>query len=701
MLDYPDTPTDDVVDDYHGERVGDPYRWLEDTETAETSAWIDEQNAVTFAHLETLEARGPIRVRVSELWDYTRYGSASDPVPVQAGARTFYFRNDGLQDQPVLWVEEDGSGEPARMLLDPNTLSADGTVAVTSFDVTRDGRRIAYGLASGGSDWQAIRVRDVDTGTDLDERISWVKFSRPSWTHDGAGFFYARYPRPDPEAELLEINRGQQLYYHRLGTGQGTDQLILQRPDRPEWGFQADVTEDGRYVLIHVWQGSASENRLFYLDLLDPDHPVLEGVVPQPLIVEGDASYRFIGNVGSVAYILTDLGAPRRRVVAVDLTNPGRESWVTVVPEDPAVLESGRLIGSRLVLAYLRDAASELRVLDLEGRRLREVALPGSGTVAGFWGRADDPRMFVSYASFIQPTTVYRSDVEEGTLRLFGESPGVPPDDMVTHQVFFTSRDGTRVPMFVTHRRGLVKDGARAVLLYGYGGFNVSLTPFYSVPNRVWLELGGVLAVPNLRGGGEYGEAWHKAGTLERKQNVFDDCIGAAEYLIAEGYTNPDRIAISGASNGGLLVGACMTQRPDLFAVALPAVGVMDMLRFHRFTIGWAWVSDYGSADEPEAFRYLRAYSPLHSLTDGVCYPATLVTTADRDDRVVPGHSFKFVARLQAAQGCRRPVLIRVDRQAGHGAGKPTRKQIDEAADRLAFAWHHLGQGTSTSLRRT
>ncbi len=691
MNPYPKTPRGTVVDDYHGVSVPDPYRWLEDTEARATFEWVEDQNAITERHLATIPNRRAVRDRVAELWDYTRYGTPAYPVPVLAGGCRFFFRSDGLQNQPVLFVEPE-HGE-ARVLMDPNTLSEDGTVALSSFDVTHDGRLLAYALTHGGSDWQEIRVRDVDTGADLPDHVEWMKFASPSWTRDGRGFFYSRYPAPDARDALLETNRGQQLYYHRLGTDQSQDVLIYERPDEPDWGFMARVTEDGRYAVIHVWHGSASENRLYYLDLEHPANPLLDGEV-RPIMDDGDASYAFVANLGERFLVLTDLEAPRRRLVAVDLRKPEPEHWESIIPEDEPVLESVRLLGGRLVAAYLVDARGELRVHDLDGIQLPGIALPTLGSVAGFGGSETKSEMFFAFTSFVHPRTVYRCELDSRTTEVYGTTPDFDVSDLVTEQVFVASKDGTRVPMFITHRRGATRDGDRPVMLYGYGGFNVSLSPFFSVANLVWMEMGGVLAVPNLRGGGEYGEEWHRSGTRERKQNVFDDFQAAATHLIEAGYTRPERIAISGGSNGGLLVGACMIQRPDLFAVALPAVGVMDMLRFHRFTIGWAWVSDYGSADEPEEFAFLRAYSPLHTLEDGECYPATLVTTADRDDRVVPGHSFKFTARLQEAQGCDRPVLIRVDRQAGHGAGKPTRKLIDEAGDRLAFAWHHLGQGT-------
>jgi prolyl oligopeptidase len=631
---------------------------------------------------------------MSELWDYVRIGTPLHPVPFTGGDRYFYLRQEGLQAQPVLHVQEGLSGEP-RALLDPNALSLDGTVALSSLDVTPDGALVAYGLTDGGSDWQEIRVRDVSTGTDLTDRVSWVKFSSPSWTHDGRGFYYSRYPEPREGERLLEANRRHQLCYHRLGTEQSEDVLVLERRDHPEWGFQASVSEDGRYVLIHVWHGTAPENRLYVQDLGDPERPSVSARV-RPILDRGDASYVSIGNEGARLFLLTDREAPRKRVVSLDLDAPGTPSLQEVVPEQTHVLEGASLLGGRLVLSYLDDAKASLRQYTLSGDRLPdELTLPGPASVAGVSGKYGRTEIFVAFSSFLHPTSILRHELDSGSTEAFMRpSLDFDPSAFETSQEFFDSRDGTRVPMFVVHRRGLRRDGSHPALLYGYGGFNVSLTPFFSIPHAVWLEMGGVLAVPNLRGGGEYGEDWHRAGTKEQKQNVFDDFLAAAEHLVESGYTRAGRIAIAGASNGGLLVGASIIQRPDLFGAALPSVGVMDMLRFHLFTIGWAWASDYGSSEDPEGFHYLYAYSPLHNVEDGGCYPATLITTADHDDRVVPGHSFKFAARLQEAQGCDKPVLIRVDVRAGHGAGKPTRMLIDEATDRLAFAWWHLTSGS-------
>ncbi len=693
-LAYPETQVVDVVDDFHGTAVADPYRWLEDTDAPETRRWIEAQNRVTFGYLERLPARERLRERLTELWDYPRYG-----VPSFEGGVYIWRKNDGLQNQPVLYAQASLEEEP-RPLIDPNRFSEDGTIALTSTEASPNGRYLAYGTSSGGSDWQEFRVREIATGEDLDDHLRWIKFSGMTWTKDETGFFYARYPRPEGRDTLLAENRNHQLFYHRVGTPQSEDRLVYERPDEPEWGFGAEVTDDGRFLVLHVWHGTDPKNRIYYADLGDPEAPRLEGLEGRiaPLLDEFDASYDFIGNVGEIFYFLTDNDAPRGRVIAVDLDHPGADRWMTIVPEREDALQSAHLVGGRLALRYLRDARSRVEFRSLEGEPLGTLELPTLGTVSGLSGEPDRDELFFAFTSFLHPTTVFRHDLRTGRSEVLFE-PGVEldPEAYETRQVFYRSKDGTRVPMFLTHRKGMERDGSHPVLLYAYGGFNIPVTPGFSVVNLAWLEEGGVYAVANLRGGGEYGREWHDAGRLKNKQNVFDDFIAAAEWLVAEGYTRPERIAIAGGSNGGLLVGAAMTQRPDLFGVALPAVGVMDMLRFHRFTIGWAWTSDYGSAEDPEMFPVLHAYSPYHNLRDGVCYPATLVTTADHDDRVVPGHSFKFTARLQAAHACDRPVLIRIETRAGHGAGKPTEMQIEEAADRLAFALANLGLNESAA----
>jgi prolyl oligopeptidase len=673
-LRYPDTHRSSHIDVYHGVQVADPYRWLEDPDSEETRKWIEAQNDVTFPYLEAIPERDSIRRRLTELWDYERYG-----LPRQRGGRYFYTRNDGLQNQSVLLVAESLDDEP-RELLDPNKLSEDGTVALASWEVSEDGRYLAYGLASGGSDWNEWKVRDVGSGRDMEDHLRWVKFSGVSWTPDNKGFFYSRYDEPKEGEELTGVNYYQKLYYHRLGDPQASDQLIYERKDQKEWGFAGHVTEDGDYLIITVWRGTEEKNQVFYKRLDDPESPVVE------LLTGFDAEYEFVANDGSTFWLLTDNDAPLRRLVAVDIHRPDAGNWREVIPQDKAVLRGVSLVGERFFASYLRDASTVIRVFRVDGTRAGKVALPAIGSAGGFGGRRKDVETFYHFTNFTTPATIYRYDVASGESSVF-RRPDVDfdPLDYATRQVVYRSKDGTRVPMFITHRRGLKLDGDNPTLLYGYGGFNITLTPQFSVTNLVWLERGGVYAVPNLRGGGEYGRAWHEAGMLENKQNVFDDFIAAARWLIKNQYTRPRRLAIRGGSNGGLLVGAAMTQEPDLFAAALPAVGVMDMLRYHKFTIGWAWVSEYGSSNDPDQFRTLLDYSPLHNLQPGVRYPATLITTADHDDRVVPAHSFKFAARLQHAHGGESPVLIRIETRAGHGAGTPTSKLIDASADWLAF----------------
>jgi prolyl oligopeptidase len=596
----------------------------------------------------------------------------------------------------VLFWQPSLDSEP-RVLLDPNALSEDGTVALTVTSVSEDGRYLVYGTSSGGSDWQEFRVREVETGRDLPDHLRWIKFSGASWTHDGRGFFYSRYDEPTGVA-LTAVNRDQKLYYHRIGTPQSEDVLVYERPDQPEWGFSGQVSEDGRYLVVSVWHGTDRRNRVHYMDLGDLRAPRVQGNLVR-LLDDFDASYSFVGNDGPVFYFHTDLQAPRSRVIAVDTRRPQRDGWRTLIPQADDVLQGVGMVDNQFVASYLHDAHSRIRVFGLDGSLVREIELPTLGSIGSFSGRRSDSEAFYAFTSFLYPTTIFRYNFRSGESSVF-RRPDVDfdPSQFETKQVFYTSNDGTRVPMFITHRKGIALDGTNPTLLYAYGGFNASMTPHFSTSNLVWLEMGGVYALANLRGGGEYGEEWHRAGTKERKQNVFDDFIAAAEFLIDQRYTSPRRLAISGGSNGGLLVGAVMNQRPELFGAALPAVGVMDMLRFHRFTIGWAWVSDYGSAEDPAMFPHLFAYSPLHNLREGTCYPATMVTTADHDDRVVPGHSFKYAAALQQAQGCPNPTLIRIETRAGHGAGKPTHMIIQEAADRWAFLVRSLNM--QPDLRR-
>nr|WP_041569579.1 prolyl oligopeptidase family serine peptidase [Chloracidobacterium thermophilum] len=672
---YPPSKKVEQVDDYHGIKVADPYRWLEDADSPETKAWVEAQNKVTFGFLESIPERARLRERLTQLWNYEKFG-----VPFREGDRYFFTRNDGLQNQSVLYVGRTPDDPQARVLLDPNTLSADGTVALTNYAVSDDGKLLAYGLATAGSDWNEWRVRNVETGEDLPDRLQWVKFSGASWTKDGRGFFYSRYDEPKEGNLLQSTNYYQKLYYHRVGTPQSADELVYERRDHKEWGFGGYVTDDGRYLGIVVTMGTSPKNLFFYKDLTNPEAKVVE------LIPDFIADFTPVGNDGTTFYFRTDWEAPRGRLIAIDATRPERANWREIIPQSRDTLEAVRWVGGRFIALYLSDAKTQVRMFDREGKFVQEIALPGIGTAVGFGGKPEATETFYAFTSFTQPTSIYRYDFATGKSTLLRQPKvAFDPGAYVTQQVFYKSKDGTRIPMFIVHRKGLKQDGKNPTLLYGYGGFNISLTPSFSPARIAWLEMGGVLAIPNLRGGGEYGEEWHQAGTKLKKQNVFDDFIAAAEWLIREKYTQPARLAIQGGSNGGLLVGACMTQRPELFGAALPAVGVLDMLRFNKFTIGWAWESDYGSPQNPEEFKALYAYSPLHNLKPGTRYPATLITTADHDDRVVPAHSFKFAAALQAAHKGDAPVLIRIETRAGHGAGKPTSKLIEETADVWAF----------------
>ncbi|MEO0739913.1 MAG: prolyl oligopeptidase family serine peptidase, partial [Cyanobacteria bacterium J06649_12] len=634
-------------------------------------AWVEAQNEVTFSYLRQLPAVEPLQQRLTELWNYERYS-----VPFKRGGRYFYYKNDGLQNQAVLYTQPSLEAE-AVVLLDPNTLSADGTVALGSIAVSEDGQYLAYSLSSSGSDWLEWRVRAIATGQDTTDHLQWSKFSGAAWSHDHQGFFYSRYDEPAEDAQFEEVNYYQKLFYHRLGTPQADDTLVYERPDEKEWGFQGQVTNDGRYLIISVWRGTERKNLIFYQDLQTPNSEVKE------LVSQFEASYNLIDSDGATFWFQTDLDAPRGRVIALDLTTGNTPQ--EIIPEAEETLDAVSLLNHQFVVNYLKDAYTTIQIFDLDGQLLRTLELPGIGSAGGFDGKKEETETFYRFSSFTVPSRIYRYNLETGEQTLFRESQvAFDPNLYETQQVFYTSQDGTRIPMFITHKKGLTPNGHTPTLLYGYGGFNISLSPNFSVSNLVWLELGGIYAVANLRGGGEYGETWHQSGTKLHKQNVFDDFISAAEWLIDNNYTQPQNLGIMGGSNGGLLVGACMIQRPDLFAAALPAVGVMDMLRFNQFTIGWAWESDYGSPQNPEEFEALYAYSPLHNLTPSN-YPTTLITTADHDDRVVPAHSFKFAAALQAAHQGDNPVLIRIDTKAGHGAGKPTAKIIEEVADKWAF----------------
>lgn len=679
---YPVARKGDQVDDYHGVKVPDPYRWLEDLDSEETRKWVEEENKQTFAYLAEIPARTTIKDRLTKLWNYEKYG-----VPFKEGNRYFYTRNSGLQNQSVLYSVNSLDAEP-QTLLDPNTLSSDGTVALSGTAVSNDGKLLAYSLSASGSDWQEWKVRDVSTGKDLTDDMKWSKFSNASWTRDGSGFFYVRYDEPKGDA-LKDTNYFQKLYFHKIGSPQSEDLLVYERPDQKDWLFDGKVSKDGNYLIIAVSQGTDVKSRIYYKDLRTKDSQVVK------LLDDFDAAYVFIGNDGPRFWFQTDVGAPRGKIIEIDTAKPERNNWKILVPETKETLQGVTVVDHKFIANYLKDAYTQVKIFDTTGKFIREVEFPSIGSADGFGGEPDDRETFYSFTSFTTPATIYRYDMETGKSTVFRQ-PKVDfiPANFETKQVFYTSKDGTKVPMFITYKKGLKLDGNNPTYLYGYGGFNVSLTPEFSVGMVVWMEMGGVFAVPNLRGGNEYGEEWHQGGMKLKKQNVFDDFIAAAEWLIANKYTSTPKLAISGGSNGGLLVGAALTQRPDLFGAALPAVGVMDMLRFQKFTIGWAWVSDYGSSDNAEEFKALYAYSPLHNIKPGTKYPPTLVTTADHDDRVWPGHSFKFAATLQAAQGGPAPVLIRIETKAGHGAGKPTSKIIEESADRYAFLVRTLNMKT-------
>jgi prolyl oligopeptidase len=679
---YPASAVSDQVDNYHGVAIADPYRWLEDDNSAQTKAWVQAQNEVTDKFLNAMPQRAPVRKLYTELYNFEKFS-----VPFKQGGRYFWSHNDGLQQQSVVYTTMSLDKAP-QIALDPNEFSKDGTVALTGTVPSKDGKLLAYGIAVGGSDWQTWRVRDLATGKDRPDILEWVKFSSAVWTPDHQGFFYSRYDAPKAGETLTGTNVFQKLYYHRLGTAQANDALVIENAAEKSWGFGAAVSSDDRWLVIHVWRGGR-KNGLMFLPL---NKGSFVAAKPEPITLAFDAEYAVIDVVADKLWVRTDKDASRGRVVAIDLLAPAQNNWKTLVSEGPDTLSSASAVGGKLVLRYLRDASSQVRVHNADGSLLREVSLPGVGTASGFSGQISDPETFFSYTSLITPAEVWRYDVVTGEARIFKRpSTAFDAGQFETRRDFITSKDGTRVPIFIAHRKGLKLDGNNPTLLYGYGGFAVSQTPNYNVTAATWMKMGGVYVLAVTRGGGEYGSAWHDAGTKLQKQNVFDDFIATAQWLIANKITTPKNLAVMGGSNGGLLVGAVVNQRPDLFGAALPAVGVMDMLRFHKFTIGWAWVSDYGSSDDAAQFAALKAYSPLHNIASGKNYPAVLVTTADRDDRVVPAHSFKYTAALQAANTGNAPKLIRIETQAGHGAGKPTNKIIEERADMLAFVAHAFG----------
>jgi len=676
---YPPANTVEVSDNYHGTVVQDPYRWLEDPEAKETVDWVEQQNALTSEYINSYPDREKIEEWMRRLWNYPRY-----TLPVKRGERYFFSKNDGLQNQSVLYFQESLGGK-MQVVIDPNGLSADGTIALTNQAYSENGKLLAFGLSSSGSDRQEIHIRDIDTGRDYDEVLKWCKFTNIAWKHDHSGFYYDRFPAEGevPPEDLDAYNR---VYWHSVGTPQSQDVLVYEDPAHKDYGSAPTVTDDGKYLVLWMYHGTDPNNGLYYREVESSGEFI-------HLMELGEAKFNLIDNVGTTWFISTNLDAPRSRIIAIDITRPGRSNWREVVPESNDVIAFVTMVNDQLVVAYMRDAHHVLKIFDQRGAFVREIELPTIGSIAGLSGRRTDKEMFFNFTSFVYPTTAFRYDFGKNEVRVF-RKPEVAfdPAGYATEQVFYTSKDGTRVPMFLTYRKGLEKNGENPTWLYGYGGFNISMTPWFSITRLLWLESGGIYAVANIRGGEEYGEEWHQGGILDRKQNVFDDFIAAGEYLIKEKYTSTPRLLISGESNGGLLVAACMTQRPDLFGAIVCQVPVTDMLRYHKFTIGRYWASDFGIAEESaEAFRYLYAYSPLHNVKPGTTYPPTLVTTADTDDRVVPAHAKKFAAALQAADSGKNPILVRVETKAGHGGGKPTSKVIEEVSDIYAFVFKTFG----------
>ena len=680
QLAYPKAHTVDQVDDYFGTKVADPYRWMENVDSAEVKTWVDEENALTQAYLAQVPVRGAMHSRLMELTNFERYTA-----PVRRGTRYFYAHNSGLQNQNVMYWQEGLTGE-AKVLLDPNTMSADGTVAISGLSITDDGRLAAYSIADAGSDWVKWHVRDVTTGKDLPDLVEWSKFSGAAWLKDGSGFFYEGYDAPKADA-MKAANYFHKVFFHKIGTKQSEDKLVFDRPDDKELNVGAAVTDDGRYLILYQAKGTNPNNELAVKDLAHPDAPVIK------LVTTADAVYAPIANDGTTFWLRTTLDAPNGKVVSVDLNRPERANWKTVIPESKNNLTDVSMVNETLIANYLADAQSMVELHSRDGKLIDKLALPAIGTAHGFEGKREDQETFFQFSNFTTPGTIYRLDMKTQKTTLYRQPKlKFDPAEYETKQIFYASKDGTKVPMFISYKKGLKLDGMAPTMLYGYGGFNISLMPEYSPAHVLWMEMGGVYAQPSLRGGGEYGEAWHEAGMKLKKQNVFDDFIGAAEWLIANKYTSTPKLAISGGSNGGLLVGACEIQRPELFGAVLAAVGVMDMLRFDKFTIGWAWKADYGAPSEnAEEFAAIYKYSPLHNLKKGVAYPPTLITTADHDDRVFPAHSFKFAAAMQVDQAGPNPVLIRVETRAGHGGGMPLSKRIEVTIDQYAFLVRELG----------
>jgi len=683
MPKYPDSKTGDQVDTYHGTNVPDPYRWLEDDvrNSEEVAAWAQAQSDYARAYLDKLPSRNMFHDRLTKQWNYERFS-----VPSQHAGNYFFYKNDGLQNQSVLYVS-DNYADDGRVLIDPNTWSEDGTISLGATKVSDDGKYLAYARKESGSDWSTLYVKEIETGKDLSDKLEWTRWANIVWNADSTGFYYTRYAKPDEGQQFQASVTDPMIMFHKLGDAQDDDTLVYQWPDHPTWSFGLQRSDDDRHLVLSLSESTDPQNQVWYR----PADAALDAEWT-PLIDDFENEFAFVGNDGERLFFMTDLDAPTKRLVAMHVAKPGRDHVEQVIPATKATLEGVSLLDGKFIASYMEDVVSKVKVFNLQGTVVGEVDLPGVGTAGGFGGHEDDTETFFAFTSYATPTSIYRYDVTSGEVKQI-RAPQVDfdPTQYVVRQDFVTSKDGTRVPIIVAHKKGLELDGTNPTLLYGYGGFNISITPSFSIQRAVWMEMGGVLAVANMRGGGEYGEEWHQGGKTVHKQNVFDDFIAAAEWLIAEGYCTSEKLAIQGGSNGGLLVGACMTQRPELFGACLPAVGVMDMLRYQHFTAGHFWRGEYGTVDDADEFKALLAYSPYHNIKPGTKYPATMVTTADTDDRVVPMHSFKFGAALQAAQAGDAPILLRIETKAGHGAGTPTTKQIDAAADRWAFLWHNLG----------
>jgi prolyl oligopeptidase len=675
-MNVPFTRRAETVENYHGVIVADPYRWLEDAASDETRAWSEAQSKLARSYLNALPQRAHIQARYTKLMNYPKY-----TVPRKKGDRYYFTKNSGLQNQAALYMQSTPGGESS-VVLDPNTLSSDGTVALTNQAFSQDGRLLAYGTSVSGSDWQELRIREVESSDDYADVIRWCKFTSIAWRHDNAGFYYTRFPEPGTVAPEDQTNFNK-VYWHRVGTDQAEDELIYERPDAKELGFSPFITDDGTYLLLEVWHGTDPKNRVYYREAAS-DGPFVR------LLDEADASYSFIGNDGPLFYFQTDLEAPRGRIIGIDIRQPERANWRELVPEQEDVIAFALMVNAQFVIAYMHHAHHTLHIYETDGRFVRDIPLPTLGSIAGISGKQADTELFFSFTSFLYPPSIYRYDFSDHSLKqLYETEINFDPSGYETQQVFAASRDGTSVPLFLIHKKGLTLDGNNPALVYGYGGFNISMTPSYSTNINLWVENGGVYVVANLRGGSEYGEDWHQAGMLEKKQNVFDDFIAAAEWLIANHYTNRSKLAITGGSNGGLLVAAYMVQRPELYGAVVCRVPVIDMLRYHKFTVGRYWTGEYGNAEQnKEHFQFLYAYSPLHNVKEGTVYPPTLIMTADTDDRVVPAHAKKFTATLQAANGDPNPILLRLEMKAGHGLGKPTTKIIEEESDMLAFLFH-------------